>query len=227
MTLINKIKYKLKQWYLAYFLKDADALLALEWIKNDRKFDYRHRYSLPTNAVIFDFGGYKGDWTASMLKLHPHSTVHVFEVVPEYVAILERRFGSDKRVKIYNFGLGKDNSILKFTIEDLASSTFRLDKISNEKIIEASIYDASEFMDKHNFQNINLCKMNIEGGEFDLLSRLVEVGYISRFENIQIQFHNYGEWSIQYRDKLRTQLAKTHNSTYDYAWIFENWRRNE
>lgn len=220
-----KVKYKLKQWYQAYILKDTDALLALEWIKNDRKLDYRHRYPLPKNAIIFDFGGYKGDWTARMLKLYPESKVYVFEVIPEYVSILKKRFNSDDRVVIYDFGLGKGESILKFTIEELASSTFRTDKTSNGKLIEAPVHDAVDFIEKNNFQHIDLVKMNIEGGEFDLLQRWIDGGVIHRFKDLQIQFHNYGAWSVEYRNKLRTQLAQTHQLTYDYAWTFENWRR--
>ena len=35
-----------------------------------------------------------------------------------------------------------------------------------------------------------LMKINIEGGEFELLERLLETRLISRIENIQVQFHN-------------------------------------
>ncbi len=225
MNFKDKVKYKLKQWYQAYILKNPDALLALEWIKNDKKLDYRHRYALSKNAIIFDFGGYKGDWTAKMLEFYPESTIHVFEVIPEYLTLLHKRFSEDTRVKIYNFGLGKGESILRFSVENLASSTFRTDKISDEKIVEAQILDASKFMDQYDFQNVDLCKMNIEGGEFDLLDRWIETGQIKKIKDLQIQFHNYGEWSIQLRDKLREKLKETHYPTYSYAWIFENWRR--
>ena len=45
-----------------------------------------------------------------------------------------------------------------------------------------------------------------------------------QIENIQIQFHNYGPEFVKRKDKIRSELAKTHFLTYDYEWHFENWR---
>ena len=86
------------------------------------------------------------------------------------------------------------------------------------------IRDVVEFIKEHSISKIDLLKMNIEGGEYELLDRLITTGEIKKCKNIQIQFHNYGEWSILKRDQLKDELRKTHFCTYDFEWTFEGWQ---
>lgn len=37
--------------------------------------------------------------------------------------------------------------------------------------------------------DIGLMKINIEGGEYELLERMIELGIINKVKDIQIQFH--------------------------------------
>ncbi|MFH1247258.1 MAG: hypothetical protein V1644_02660 [Candidatus Micrarchaeota archaeon] len=63
------------------------------------------------------------------------------------------------------------------------------------------------------------------GGEFELLKRMLEQNLIARCKNIQVQFHDFYPNARELRDELRTELAKTHELTYDYYFVMENWRR--
>lgn len=222
-TLLYKISYKLKQYFQGYILRRQDALLALDFIKKDRKFDFRHRYKFEANPVIFDCGGFKGEWTARMLKLYRdiNPKIYVFEIAEPYIKYLERRFQRETKVQVFPFGLGKEDCNIEFSVSELATSIYLPTKEVQTEI--GNIRSIQGFLEEAGIEKIDLLKMNIEGGEYDLLDSIISSGFVKKCKNIQIQFHNYGEWSIIRRDKIKEQLKRTHVSTYDYEWTFENW----
>jgi FkbM family methyltransferase len=222
-VLLYKINYKIIQYYEGYILRKPEALLALDFIKNDKKMDFRHRYKLNQDAIIFDCGGFKGDWTIKMLKLYRNLNpkIFVFEIAKPFVEILETNFKKDKNVKVFGFGLGSDNATIQFSVSDISTSIFGENTAG--RIEKGEIKNVHTFIKENSISEIDLLKMNIEGGEYDLLDSLIASGFIKKCKNIQIQFHNYGEWSILRRDNIKFQLAKTHKCTYDYEWTFENW----
>ena len=72
-------------------------------------------------------------------------------------------------------------------------------------------------------QSVQLMKINIEGGEFELLERLLETRLISRIENIQVQFHNIAVESTRRMERIQQGMRNTHKPTYQYKFIWENW----
>jgi FkbM family methyltransferase len=223
LSLLYKIKYKIKQYFDGYILRKPSALLALDFIKNDKKLDYRHRYSLQPEAIIFDCGGYVGDWTAQMLNLYQHLNLkfYVFEIARPYIVILEKRFLNSKNVQVFGFGLGSEDQQIEFSVSDIATSIFSptVNLVTETGVIK----NVNTFLRLNSIAQIDLLKMNIEGGEYDLLDSLIVSGFIKKCKNIQIQFHNYGEWTVKRRDNIKAQLKLTHKCTYDYEWTFENW----
>lgn len=221
--LLYKIKYKINQYYEGYILRKPEALLALDFIKNDKKLDYRHRYTLDSNAIIFDCGGYKGEWTAKMLRLYHHLNpkFYVFEIAEPFIRILEKKFINDKNVHVFGFGLGSEDQVIEFAVSDIATSIFA-QPVEQEKE-SGEIKNVGRFLEDYSITHIDLLKMNIEGGEYDLMDSIIASGFVKKCKNIQIQFHNYGEWSVKRRDSIKANLATTHKCTYDYEWNFENW----
>lgn len=221
--LLYKINYKIIQYFEGYVLRKPEALLALEFIKNDKVLDYRHRYTLDPGAIIFDCGGFKGEWTAKMLDLYRHLNprIYVFEIAGPFIKILEKKFEAEKNVQVFGFGLGREDQIIQFEISDIATSIFA--KQDNLLTESGEIKCVGSFLDDYSISHIDLLKMNIEGGEYDLLDSLIASGFIKKCKNVQIQFHNYGEWSVKRRDVIKSHLAITHKCTYDYEWNFENW----
>ena len=72
---------------------------------------------------------------------------------------------------------------------------------------------------------IDLIKINIEGGEFELLERMFEQGLVAKCKNIQIQFHDFFPEAKSLRQDIRERLKETHHLTYDYYFVWENWER--
>jgi hypothetical protein len=70
-------------------------------------------------------------------------------------------------------------------------------------------------------------KINIEGGEYELLSRMAETGLMPKVDTYLIQFHEWMRGSHSMRREIRRELAKTHRPTWDYRFIWERWDRIE
>jgi hypothetical protein len=87
------------------------------------------------------------------------------------------------------------------------------------------IIDIAEWINKNDIQSIDLMKINIEGGEYELLERLIDTKMISRIENIQIQFHNITNESHLRMEYIQKRLEETHISTYQYRFVWENWKK--
>lgn len=222
MTLIEKIAYKIKQLVNGYVLRNPDDLLALEYIKEDRKYDFRHRYNLMPGDVVFDLGAHKGSWCKRMLSMYPESRMHLFELLPKYAEDLMQRFHGFDNVIVNDFGISAQAAELRISEDGLSSSA--VSHKTGSKVHIGKIKGFDEYVMAKSISNIKLMKMNIEGGEYDLLEYLIGTEWIGRIEDIQIQFHNYGEEYVQRRNEIRQELSKTHYLTYDYAWTFENWR---
>ena len=70
-------------------------------------------------------------------------------------------------------------------------------------------------------------KINIEGGEYDLLEHFLESGFIKNINNIQIQFHDFIPNAEERMKKIQYELEKTHSLTYQYPFVWENWQRKQ
>ena len=66
-------------------------------------------------------------------------------------------------------------------------------------------------------------KINIEGGEYELLPILLDKGIINQIKHIQIQFHNVEGGSEDKMKEICRKLSITHEPTYQYKFIWENW----
>jgi hypothetical protein len=82
-----------------------------------------------------------------------------------------------------------------------------------------------EVIDELDRDQIDLLKINIEGGEFELLERLLAAGQADRLRYLQIQFHPGPPAAESRREAIRDGLARTHRLMWDYPWIWESWER--
>ena len=67
--------------------------------------------------------------------------------------------------------------------------------------------------------------MNIEGSEYELLERIIEIDFIRNIDNLLIQFHNFFSDSRSRMDNIQKHLSKTHRLTFQYEFIWENWTK--
>lgn len=182
--------------------------------------DYTHRlkYPLNDNSIIFDVGGYRGEWAEAMFENYT-SSIHIFEPVQDFASALKTKFKANKKITSYDFGLGAETKALEISLQEDASSTFKTQGATTE----IQIRDIVDFIDENDIKNIDLIKLNIEGAEFELLERLITSGYIEKFKNLQIQFHDFVDDAKERRARIREKLNKTHNCDWNYPFVWEGW----
>ena len=69
----------------------------------------------------------------------------------------------------------------------------------------------------------DLLKLNIEGGEYAVLNRLIFSGDINKINNIQVQFHKIKKSSSEDRLNIVRSPRKTHTRSWYFPWVWENW----
>ena len=83
--------------------------------------------------------------------------------------------------------------------------------------------DISLVIDEMGFQQIALAKINIEGGEYELLEHLIEKNLIKQIRNIQVQFHEDVIPNASRRmAEIHSALAQTHRITFQEKFVWAN-----
>lgn len=193
------------------------------WFADKGDETHRLNYDLNEESIVFDVGGYRGDFAYNIHERYK-STVYIFEPVTKFYDVIVERFRGNDNIKIYNYGLSEVDSETEISLEGDSSSTHKKGGGNTEVI---RLRKMSTVMDELNIDKIDLIKINIEGGEFPLLHHCVTHKLTPKLKNIQVQFHSFILYAEQKRDALRKKLKESHYITYDYPFVWENWRLSE
>jgi FkbM family methyltransferase len=214
-TVFRKALYRLQR----LICPNEKQRLYNEWfgIKGDRTL--RVDYPLTRDSLVFDVGGYMGSWAADIRQTFG-CTLFVFEPVRSYAEKIRERFKNDPHVHVFEFGLGSRNRVDRIGLSDDASSLFH----AAAHTVEIEIRDVVEFLRQQHVDKIDLMKINIEGGEYELLEALLQSGLCAKVDNFQIQFHDFVPNAEARMAAVQSGLGKTHDLTWQYRFIWENWR---
>ena len=149
------------------------------------------------------------------------SNIYIFEPVYEFYSKTKIKFSNNDKIKSYNFGLAGEDKTVPINLLDNSSSVYLNGE--NSKMIELkSIVD---FIKDNDIRQIDLIKINIEGGEYELLESLIDNNCVGIFKNIQVQFHDFIiENAKQRMESIQRKLSETHEITYQYEFVWENWK---
>ncbi|MBF5038118.1 FkbM family methyltransferase [Methylophilus sp. 13] len=192
------------------------------WLKDNGDKSLRLNYDLNENDVVLDVGGYEGQWASDIFSKY-QCKIYIFEPVPDFFAAISKRFSQNKRIHVLNFGLSSSNSIINISVDGDASSSIRL----NQETTKVQLRSFESWFKDQKLEVIALMKINIEGGEYDLLNHIIETGLIHKITNIQVQFHDFFPEAESRMLNLQSRLSKTHYPTYQYNFIWENWALKE
>lgn len=192
-----------------------------KWNQENGDKTHRLNYDLNNESIVFDLGGYKGEWAEQIINKYD-CYIHIFEPVKEFYDIIVEKFKNNNKIKIYHFGLSDSTQTLNICLDGDSSSHILEVQGKTESIKLVSI---NEFMKDNNINNVNLVKINIESAEYVLLESLIKENSLNKFDNIQVQFHTFIPDCVERRDSIRNHLSKTHKLTYDFTFIWENWEK--
>jgi len=215
--MIKKIVIGLKN----KFFPNRQEIIIKRW--KIQKGDKTLRLNYPNlneKSIVFDVGGYEGQWTSDIYSKY-NCNIFIFEPVNKFSENIKKRFAKNKKIRVYELGLSNVTKIATISNEDDASS---LHNGGNESIQLKSI---CEFMKENKINKIDLLKLNVEGEEYNILNNLISTGFIKKVEQIQVQFHknikNYREEYFKIKDKLN----KTHKLNWRFPFVWEDWKKYE
>jgi len=211
------------------FFKTAQDRIFDKWFADHGDETYRLNYDHTAESIVVDCGGYKGDWAHDIFERYK-SRVLVFEPVTHFADGIRARFKSNSKVETFTFGLGDANETAHINLSENASSQFARKFWpfggASEPTVEIKIRKFAEFMDEAGITYVDLMKINIEGAEYDLLDHVIASDWAPRIRDIQVQFHDFVPNASERRERIRAVLRATHHTTYEYPFVWENWRRN-
>lgn len=215
------VRRGLKNLYRREILRDHPLLEAKRWFRDCGDTTLRLEYPLNAENVVVDLGGYKGDWAQEIYDKYGCS-VHIFEPHPQFYEECRKRFSSVDKVTVYKYGLSNSDGLFLISDNDDASSF--LHARTQGQGIECKLRNAHTAFTEIGLSHIDLLKINIEGGEFQVLPVLLENDWIQRIRFLQIQFHTVGNFKSE-RESIRNQLSLTHVEQWCYDFVWEGWAR--
>ncbi len=210
------------------FLPSSIRKEAIRWNKDGGDFALRYNYFLNENSIVFDIGGFKGDFASDLYARMP-CKIYIFEPVNEYYLTIKKRFKFNNMIEAFNFGLSNKTESKLIEIKGESSSIFfnNFNNTNNDSKEKINLVDINDFIQEKNIFEIDLMKINIEGGEYNLIKRLLKKNKICNIKYLQVQFHYLNKNSIQEKNQIRKLLKNTHYCQYCYEFVWENWIRKD
>lgn len=189
-----------------YYADGSDQVLRIDHYQDE----------ITEKSLVVEIGACTGDFTMKLFESFPCHIV-AFEPIPELYDVVRSRIGvGERRVAIANIGISATGHPVRLMVDGPATH------LDQEGDLFPAISVESLFRD---FKHVDLLVINIEGAEYDLLDRLLDLHLQSCVKNFQIQFHDYFPGADVRMARIQERLRETHELTYQYVFVFENWRR--
>ena len=124
--------------------------------------------------MVFDIGGYEGAW-AKNINCKYGCKIHIFEPIKKYTEKIKLIFEQNENVFVHNFGLGNKNETVNFTVVNDGTTIYK----EGQEKETCQMIDIFSFTEKEQIDEISLMKINIEGGEYDLIDHIIENNWIN------------------------------------------------
>ena len=197
---------------------DIQAMRVLPWVNDRGDKTLRLNYNLNNESVVFDLGGYEGQWASDIFAKYA-CHIYIFEPFSLYAENIKQRFALNPKIKVFDYGIAGSNHTAQLNINGDSSSTFQ----PGQTFAEIKLVSFKDFFLDHSIDVIDLMKINIEGGEYDILDYLLTSGLIRKIKNIQVQFHDFVPDAESRMLSIQQKLTLTHKLTYQYLFVWENW----
>lgn len=188
-----------------------------QWYADNGDHTLRLNYPLEEDALVIDIGGYIAEWSHMISNLYD-CNIYIFEPTHN-IEQCKQRLGDRPKIKFYQSACFTYDGKLDLGFDEGSSSIF-----NEENKISVDCIDFNKFLVENNINHVDLVKINVEGAEYDLLDHMIDGDTINYFDNIQVQFHLLEDSDERY-EKLAKRLSETHELTWRYPFVWENWTR--
>tara|TARA_B100000989_G_C19460988_1_gene436192 strand:- start:405 stop:1067 length:663 start_codon:yes stop_codon:yes gene_type:complete len=207
INFIQNRRLKVKKNYpgeFGRFFKDGGMDTLLSHVKINEK------------SNVVDVGAFKGEFAEKILLKFGSNLVLLEPLINEF-NILEKKFFLNKKIKLINKALSNHNKKANL-LNDTNNSLITNKKSSN--VIEVDCLDVKNLFDEE--IEINLIKLNVEGSEYDIIEKLIDLKYLTKCKNYLIQFHHKNNKEFYERKKnieknfIEYKFLKV--ASYEYVW---------
>jgi len=201
--------------------KELDEIrLFFKWIDDTKVVDLLHVHNnLNSNSIVFDVGSYVGDWAKKIIENY-NPIIYTFEPVLEFYQQTSEKIKMSNTSKAFHFGLGDKTYSTNIHLSNDSSSLYG----NTEQTESVLIKDIYEVCLENDINHIDLMKINIEGGEYGLLFRILEKNI--NVDALVIQFHGrklLPDAELK-KEQITTMLLKMgYKQEWCYDWIWEKW----
>ncbi len=189
-----------------------------------------HRFNeLTKDSTVVDLGGYYGDWSAEIYARYKPFII-IVEPVSEFYEFIKERFSAIEFAGIRAFHCGISNVEGSAKIAKTGdSSSFICSDPEDYEIVP--VHKMSYLMGPNEgialAKEIDVLKINIEGGEYAVLQNMIDENLIPRVKNILVQFHKNVEGYEPWRAHIISRLLATHDRIWNYDYVWECWQRKD
>lgn len=200
---------------------------SIKFMRDDTAYGTLSSSNIITNSsIVIDVGGETGIWAKQIFDRY-QPNMYISEPNPHSIAILKRNFEGDK-FKILPYGIGGKNTKIQLSVSGMGSSVFDSSPgYQTCEKVEIELKDVVEVFRELELESVDMIKINIEGGEYELLERMIESSVASKCKIIRIQFHEWFPNAYALKRKIRKRLKKTHRIEWEYELVWESWIRKD
>lgn len=186
------------------------------------KADLLHDFPIGPESTVVDVGAYVGEWSEPV-AVRSGARVYAFEPGPPFYAKLAEVAARHPNMTAFGYGLGARTQRARLSLADGPGAAVVAG--ADGRGAEIEIRDVAGALDELGLDEIDLLKVNIEGGEYDLFDRLIEAGRLPGVGIVLVQFHEWHPHAYRRRRAIRRALRRTHDEVWTYPWVFECWQR--
>jgi FkbM family methyltransferase len=155
------------------------------WYQDNGDNTLRLNYPLNENSIVFDCGGYKGDFADKIYNKY-NCNVYIFEPYYPLYNLIVDRFSNKEKIKVYNYAIFDQTMDSKILYLDDASILSDV-KTNDDNTKDEHLVRLKSFVEVYTELKINvidLLKINVEGSEFNILQNVFD-------NNLQYKINNF------------------------------------
>lgn len=218
--LIDFLEFKFHLYRYSSFKDLFHKIRVKDFMLKDEKklFDIE----LKPNSVIFDVGGYEGNFTDRLLHKNPKSFFYIFEPIYKFYKSIKNKFENVDKVLVFPFGLSDEDKTIPLELNfDRTSHNGVLDLHSQYEL--SNLKSISNFIIEKKIEQIDLLKLNVEGAEYEILDNLISANLMVKVKTLLIQFHLNQSIDYSKYKNIKNKILKTHNCEFKSIFVWEKF----
>jgi FkbM family methyltransferase len=219
-------EFSRRVWIVGELLRFVEKYLFAPKLKKSLKLALQESRLKPSSSyleeiVCFDVGANRGQTVRIFRKTFPRYKIYAFEPDRDIFSILKTNFREDKKVNCFNVALAAESGKFPFWVSPLdETSSMRLPDLDsswnkkkatvlglNPKGMYRKTYvdvmTLDDFVSKHRIEKIDVLKIDVEGGEFQVL-----IGAELTFQSDKISIVQYENHSDDLRPSEQLQIEE-------------------